>query len=27
VKDTCKRLNIRPDNVNEAIDELMKRFI
>ena len=27
VKNACSRAGIRPDNVNEAIDELMKRFI
>jgi len=27
VEATCKRLGIQPDNVNEAVDELMKRFI
>ncbi len=27
VKDACARAGIRPDNVDEAIDELMKRFI
>ena len=27
VADACSRAGIRPDNVDEAIDELMKRFI
>jgi hypothetical protein len=27
VENACRRAGITPDNVDEAVDELMKRFI